>query len=130
MIKLEIVVPDRLVFSGEVDEITLPGAGGYLGILPQHAPLLSELQVGILSYRIGSEVTRLFCRAGFAEVLSDKVTVLADTALTSEEIDADQARQDKENAEKILASNDLDTDYEEAMHLLEQAEVRLQLLVD
>jgi F-type H+-transporting ATPase subunit epsilon len=52
MIKLEIVVPDGLVFSGEVDEVTLPGAGGYLGILPQHAPLLSELRVGILSYRM------------------------------------------------------------------------------
>ncbi len=128
MIKLEVVVPDGLLFSGEVDEVTLPGAGGYLGILPQHAPLLSELRVGILSYRVGAEVTELFCRAGFAEVLADKVTVLSEAAESADQVDADQARQDKEQAQQVLAANDPDTDYDEAMLLLEQAETRLQLL--
>ena len=128
MIKLEIVVPDGLVFSGEVDEVTLPGVGGYLGILPQHAPLLSGLRVGILSYRVGSDVAELFCRAGFAEVLADKVTVLAEAVESADQVDADQAREDKEQAERVLASNDPDTDYDEAMLLLEQAEARLQLL--
>ncbi len=128
MIKLEVVVPDGLVFSGEVDEVTLPGAGGYFGILPQHAPLLSELRVGILSYRVGSDVTELFCRAGFAEVLADKVTVLAEKAESADQVDADQAREDKEQARRVLAANDPDTDYDEAMLLLEQAETRLQLL--
>lgn len=128
MIKLEIVVPDGLVFSGEVDEVTLPGAGGYLGILPQHAPLLSELRVGILSYRVDSDVTKLFCRSGFVEVLADKVTALAEAAERIDQIDADQAREDKEQAERVLAANDPDTDYDETMLLLEQAEARLQLL--
>ena len=128
MIKLEIVVPDGLVFSGEVDEVTLPGAGGYLGILPQHAPLLSELRVGILSYRVGADVTEFFCRAGFAEVLADKVTVLAESAESADQVDADQAQEDKEQAQRVLAANDPDTDYDEAMLLLEQAEARLQLL--
>ena len=128
MIKLEIVVPDGLVFSGEVDEVTLPGVGGYLGILPQHAPLLSGLRVGILSYRVGSDVAELFCRAGFAEVLADQVTVLAEAVESADQVDADQAREDKEQAERVLAANDPDTDYDEAMLLLEQAEARLQLL--
>ncbi len=128
MIKLEIVVPDGLVFSGEVDEVTLPGAGGYLGILPQHAPLLSELRAGILSYRVGADVTEFFCRAGFAEVLADKVTVLAEAAESADQVDADQAQEDKEQAQRVLAANDPDTDYDEAMLLLEQAEARLQLL--
>ena len=128
MIKLEIVVPDGLVFSGEVDEVTLPGAGGYLGILPQHAPLLSELRVGILSYRVGEDLTELFCRAGFAEVLADTVTVLAEAAERSDQVDADQAREDKEQAQRVLAANDPDTDYDETMLLLQQAEARLQLL--
>ena len=128
MIKLEIVVPDGLVFSGEVDEVTLPGAGGYLGILPQHAPLLSELRVGILSYRVGEDLTELFCRSGFAEVLADKVTVLAEAAESADQVDADQARQDKDQAQRVLAANDPDTDYDETMLLLEQAEARLQLL--
>ena len=128
MIKLEIVVPDGLVFSGEVDEVTLPGAGGYLGILPQHAPLLSELRVGILSYRVNSDVTEFFCRSGFAEVLADKVTILAEAAERADQVDADQARQDRDQAQRVLAANDPDTDYDETMLLLEQAEARLQLL--
>ncbi len=128
MIKLEIVVPDGLVFSGEVDEVTLPGAGGYLGILPQHAPLLSELRVGILSYRVNSDVTELFCRSGFAEVLADKVTILAEAAESADQVDADQARRDKGEAQRVLAADDPDTDFDETMLLLEQAEVRLQLL--
>ena len=128
MIKLEIVVPDGLVFSGKVDEVTLPGAGGYLGILPQHAPLLSELRVGILSYRVDSDITELFCRSGFVEVLVNKVTVLAEVAESADQVDADQAREDKEQAERVLKANDPDTDYDETMLLLEQAEARLQLL--
>ena len=128
MIKLEIVVPDGLIFRGEVDEVTLPGAGGYLGILPQHAPLLSELRVGILSYRVDSDITELFCRSGFVEVLVNKVTVLAEVAESADQVDADQAREDKEQAERVLKANDPDTDYDETMLLLEQAEARLQLL--
>ena len=126
-INLEIVTPDKLFFSGEVDEVMVPGAEGALGILPGHAPLLSELKVGILSYKVGSQETQLSCGWGFVEVLSDSVAVLAEIAETREEIDVERAEQDKIRAESLLKSKDPMTDYEEAMRLLQHALTRLEV---
>ena len=95
-IQLEIVAPDRLVFSGEVQEVTIPGAEGYLGILPGHAPLLSELKTGIISYPEDGDRVQLFCSSGFAEVLPDRVIVLAEEVESPEMIDGAQARADRE----------------------------------
>jgi F-type H+-transporting ATPase subunit epsilon len=127
-IQLEIVAPDRLVFSGEVQEVTIPGAEGYLGILPGHAPLLSELKTGIISYPEGEDRARFFCSSGFAEVLPDRVIVLAEEVEAPEEIDGTQARADREQAEQVLRSRDPGTDYGAALILLEQASARLQLV--
>lgn len=127
-LQLEIVAPDRLVFSGEVGEVTIPGAEGYLGILPGHAPLLSELKTGVISYPEGEDRVQLFCSSGFAEVLPDRVIVLAEQVASPEEIDASQARADKEKAQEMLRSRDPGTDYQAALILLDQASTRLQLV--
>ena len=127
-IQLEIVAPDRLVFSGEVREVTIPGAEGYLGILPGHAPLLSELKTGIISYPEGEDRVELFCSSGFAEVLPGRVIVLAEEVESPEMIDGDQARADREEAEQLLRSRDPGTDYAAALTQLEQASARLQLV--
>ena len=127
-IQLEIVAPDRLVFSGEVQEVTIPGAEGYLGILPGHAPLLSELKTGIISYPEGGDRVQLFCSSGFAEVLPDRVIVLAEEVESPDQIDGAQARADREKAQRMLRSRDPGTDYGAALTLLEQASARLQLV--
>jgi F-type H+-transporting ATPase subunit epsilon len=126
-IQLEIVTPDRLLFVGEVDAVTVPGAEGYLGILPGHAPLLSELRIGVISFRRGMRESRLFCGWGFVEVLSDQVSVLAESAQAPEDIDVDKARADKEEAERLLRSKSPDTDYAGAMTRLEAATTRLEV---
>ncbi|HEY3132290.1 MAG TPA: F0F1 ATP synthase subunit epsilon [Acidobacteriota bacterium] len=126
-IKLEIVTPDRLYFSGEVDEVSVPGVEGYLGILPGHAPLLSELKIGEIMYRQGELRTYLFCSWGFVEVLPDRVSVLAEAAQHPEEIDVARAQEEKEQAEQQLKSKDPDTDFEGARIALESATARLQV---
>ncbi len=126
-INLEIVTPERLLFSGEVDEVNVPGAEGYLGILPGHAPLLSELRIGMISYRQGNEEFYLFCSWGFAEVLPDRVSVLADAAETPDRIDIERVRSERDKAEKLLRTLDEDIDYARAMDALQQAEVQLEL---
>src|SRR5512135_3412299 len=86
-IQLVIVTPERNLVSQEVDEVTLPGVEGYLGILPGHTPLLTSLNIGEIKYRHGSTVKYLFVSWGFVEVLPDRVTILADVAEPSEDID-------------------------------------------
>lgn len=127
-LQLEIVSPDRLLYSGDVQEVTIPGMEGYLGILPGHAPLLSELRTGIISYSHSQGEAQLFCLSGFAEVLPERVIVLAEQVEFPEEIDDSRARADKEKAEEILKSRDPEADYEHALTLLEQASIRLQLV--
>lgn len=126
-IELEIVTPERLIFSGAVDEVNVPGAEGYLGILPGHAPLLSELRIGVISYRQGSQESHLFCSWGFAEVLPDRVSVLAEMVEFPDQIDVERAREQRDEAEKRLRSMDEDVDYVQTMDALQQAEVQLEL---
>jgi F-type H+-transporting ATPase subunit epsilon len=127
-IDLEIVTPERQLFCGEVDVVYIPGKEGYMGILPGHAPLLSELKLGVISYEVGGQKHRLFCGWGFAEVLSGQVSVLAEKAELPHEIDADQAREDKERAESLLHSKSAETDFQAALELWESAAARLETL--
>ena len=90
--KLEVVTPDKLVVDDSAEELQLPGKRGYLGILPGHAPLITELDVGELTYRRGDSTTRLCLAWGFAEVLPDRVTILAETAERLEDIDVARAQ--------------------------------------
>ena len=123
-INLEVVTPERQMFCGEVEEVSIPGKEGYLGILPGHAPLLSEVKTGVISYRVGEEEKRLFCGWGFAEILSDKVSILAEKAALPDEIDVSQAKEDREKADTLLRTKA--TDYKEALELWESAVARLQ----
>ena len=127
-INLEIVTPERQLFCGEVDIVYVPGKAGYMGILPGHAPLLSELKVGVLSYKAAEKEYRLFCGWGFAEVLSDRVSILAERAELPEEIDAEQAREDRERADGLLKSTSTSTDFKSALELWESAVARLETI--
>lgn len=127
MIRLEIVTPDRLLFGGDVESVTVPGAEGYLGILPGHAPLLSELKIGVISYRVEGEESHLFCSWGFVEVLPDRVSILAEVAERPREIDVARAREEKARAEQLLRSKDPAVDYAEAVLLLEKATTQLDV---
>jgi F-type H+-transporting ATPase subunit epsilon len=126
-IQLEIVTPERLVVQDAVTEVQIPGKNGYLGILPGHAPLITELSVGELSYRINGLSHYLAMAWGFAEVLPTRVTILAETAERAEDIDVERARRAKEKAEQMLHSNDPNTDFARALEALKHAEVRLDV---
>ena len=100
---LEIVTPDRAITYEKVDEVQIPGADGYFGVLPGHTPLLASLQVGTLWYRKGTEKTYVSVAFGFAEVLPDRVTILARIAEKADEIDVDRATAQLKRAEAELA---------------------------
>jgi F-type H+-transporting ATPase subunit epsilon len=99
---LEVVTPDRSVLSQDVEDVVLPSMEGYLGVLPGHAPLLAQLDVGEVSYRVGKERRFLAISGGYAEVLRASVSVLARTAERSEEIDVSRAKKAKERAQSQL----------------------------
>ena len=127
---LEIVTPDHALTHEEVDEVQMPGTEGYLGILPGHTPLLTSLRVGSLWYRKGTEKHYLSIAFGFAEVLPDRVRLLAQFAERAEEIDLRRAEEAKRRAEGRLqaartgASN---IDMERARVALMKALSRLQV---
>jgi F-type H+-transporting ATPase subunit epsilon len=99
---LEIVTPSRRVVEVEVDEVRLPGALGEMGVLPGHIPLLTALAAGPLTYFEGSAVTRYAVQGGFAEVLPDRVTILATVAKTADDIDLVAAKNRLEEAQVKL----------------------------
>jgi F-type H+-transporting ATPase subunit epsilon len=126
-IHLVIVTPDRQLFSGLVDQVTIPSSQGYLGILPGHAPLLAELGIGNISYQIAGQTEQLFCSWGFAEVLPDRVVLLAQSAETASEIDLNRAEQAKSRAERRLTSKDPSLDFARAELALLRALSRLDI---
>ena len=125
--KLEIVTPEKKVVNTMAEEMQIPGKNGYLGILPGHAPLITELAVGEITYRENSTEQRLAVAWGFAEVLPDKVTILAETAERPQEIDVARAEKAKARAEELLKSNNPDVDYDRAEDALERAETRIKV---
>jgi F-type H+-transporting ATPase subunit epsilon len=125
--QLEIVTPSRLLVKDAAEEAQIPGATGYLGILPGHAPLLTELGVGEISYKSGGTMHTLAVAWGFAEVLPDKVTILAEAAERPQEIDVARAQKAKERAEQRLESNAAEVDYARAEDALRRAETRLDV---
>jgi F-type H+-transporting ATPase subunit epsilon len=126
-IQLEIVTPDRQVVHESVTSVTVPGKNGYLGILPGHAPLLSELKTGELSYTHEGKSHYLAVCWGFAEVLPGRVIVLAHTAERAEEIDRARAERALERAqERLKQVSDPTIDAERAREAYERALARLQ----
>lgn len=122
---LEIITAERQVYSDEVDAVVAPGIEGQLGILPHHAPLMTVLQPGELLIRKGGEEAFLAVTGGFMEVLGNKVTVLADAAERSEEIDEQRAQQAVERAQERIRNRDSDQQLEEALRSLRRAQVRV-----
>jgi F-type H+-transporting ATPase subunit epsilon len=125
-IQLEIVTPERLVVNEAVEYIEIPGKTGYLGVLPGHAPLISELAAGELTYRMGNQTKRVAVAWGFAEVLQAKVTILAETAERAEDIDTARAEAAKRKAEAELQKAGPEGN-EEAKAALERATARLEV---
>jgi F-type H+-transporting ATPase subunit epsilon len=125
--QLEIVTPEKKVVETRAEEAQIPGKNGYLGIMPGHAPLITELSVGEIIYRENATEQRLAVAWGFAEVLPDKVTILAETAERPSEINVERARKAKERAEQRLTSGDPNVDVERALDSLHRAEARLDV---
>ena len=125
-IELQIVTPDKLLVREQVDEVEIPGTEGYFGVLPGHTPMLASLAVGEMWYRKGQEKTYLSLAFGFAEVLPDRVTILAQIAERAEEIDPARAEEAKKRAE-VRLQQAKDVDYERARAALQKALVRLHV---
>jgi len=128
-IELVVVTPEKQLLRQSTKEVQLPGAEGYLGILPGHAPLITELGIGELSYHdaSGKESAHVAIIRGFAEVLPDRVTVLAETAEFAAEIDVARAEAAKARAEQRLASGDTNIDWDRVTVSLQRALIRIQV---
>jgi len=126
-IELEIVTPEKQVVRDQVDEIQIPGKAGFLGVLPGHAPLITELAVGEISYRKGGQTTYLSVAWGFAEVLPNKVTILAETAERAEDIDVARAKQALEAAQARLAAADSEEKVDQELAAVRRAETRIDV---
>ncbi|MCE5263908.1 MAG: F0F1 ATP synthase subunit epsilon [Deltaproteobacteria bacterium] len=99
---LEIVTPENLTFRGVVEEVTIPGSEGEFGVLRGHAPLLSAVDVGELSFTQERKKSHYAVNTGYAEVTASKVTVLVETAERSDQIDLERARRAKQRAEELM----------------------------
>jgi F-type H+-transporting ATPase subunit epsilon len=126
-ILLEVVTPERQLIHERVDGVQLRGRDGYLGVLPRHAPLITELGSGLMSVRQGAETHVLTIFRGWAEVLGDRIIVLAEAGERAEEIDVERASAARDRAQKRLANpKDPDLDWTRATLALQRALIRLQ----
>ena len=126
-IQLEIVTPERLVVNDSASEIQVPGSSGYLGILPGHAPLITELGAGEIAYRADGQSHRFCVAWGFAEVLQDRVTVLAETVEPVAEIDVPRAQRALASAEESLKSAQTEDDFANATAKIRVAQARIDV---
>jgi F-type H+-transporting ATPase subunit epsilon len=129
MIKLEIVTPEKKVFDETVDSVTVPTATGEVGILPNHAPLISALKSGILSFANKGASEKMVVSGGFVEVSANKVSVLTDVAERAGEIDVEAARLELGEAQKALGGtfSGTEEEFEAEKERLERAQARLAL---
>ena len=128
-LKLRIITPERVVFDEEnIDSVTLPGVLGEMTILPQHAPIMTELRPGPVLFRRAGEEVDLALSGGFMEVRDDTVIVLADTAERSDEIDLSRAEEARRKAQEELTDRQGTVDIARAMAALERAQARLRVV--
>ena len=125
--QLEIVTPEKLVVRETAEEVQIPGRNGYIGVLPGHAPLITELGAGEISYRSSGQLHRFSVAWGFAEVLPDKVTVLAETVERANEIDVNRAQQSLKQAEDSMRSAQTEEDFATAQSKIERAQARIEV---
>jgi F-type H+-transporting ATPase subunit epsilon len=126
-LRLQIVSADKSLVNEMVDEVEIPGADGYFGVLPGHTPLLALLGAGEMWYRRGTTTHHLVIAFGFAEVQPDSVTILAQIAERADEIDIARAEAAKRRAEERLAKPTVDMDFERARLALLKSLIRLQV---
>lgn len=129
MLKLEIVTPERKVVDAEVESVTVPTASGEAGIMSAHAPLISALKPGVLSYSLKGNVEKLAVSTGFVEVSNDLVSVLTDFAESAEDIDTAAAKTDRDEAEKelVAASSSPADETEDIRERIDHANARLSV---
>jgi F-type H+-transporting ATPase subunit epsilon len=125
-ILLEVVSPQRMVYKEEVDAFTIPGTLGYLGILPNHAPIISSLNIGVLSVKRDGQEDKIALNGGFLEVSQNKAVVLAETAEVACDIDLKRAEAAKERAEQRLAKSSDEVDLLRAEMALKRALTRIK----
>ena len=127
-LRLEFVTPAQVIVADEVDEVQLPGSEGSFGVLPGHAPMLAALTTGLMWSRKGTDKKYAFIAAGFAEVLPDRVSILARVAERAEDTDIERAEADKRQAEAELAKpGAVDVDLQRARLAILQATARLDI---
>lgn len=125
-IYLEVVTPEKMVFSGMIESIIVPAALGYLGVLKNHAPLVTALQIGVITFRYDGKPHRMAISGGFMEVMQNKVVILADTAEMGEQIDLQRATEAKERAARRLQEKTPDLDVLRAEMALRRAVSRIK----
>ncbi len=126
-ILLEVVTPEHLLFSKQVEEVIAPGTDGEFGVLPGHAPFLTTLTIGELQYKLDNVWHYMSVLWGYAEVNQTKVTILAEVAEKAEDIDVDRAAQKVAEAEERLKTGGLPSDLKEAQISLEKARLRKKI---
>ena len=125
--QLEIVTPEKMVVRDSAEELQIPGRNGYVGILPHHAPLITELGAGEISYRSDGQTHRFSVAWGFAEILPDRVTVLAETVERAGEINVSRAQDDLKQAEESLKSAHTEEASAAANAKMSRAQARLEV---
>jgi F-type H+-transporting ATPase subunit epsilon len=125
LLALEVATPERQLVREEVTEVQIPGKSGYLGVLPGHAPLISELGTGFLSYSAGNGKRYLSVQGGFVEVLPDHVRVLANSAERAEEIDVERARAELKRAQEQIVNPAVGVDPAVSLDALAWAQARV-----
>lgn len=125
--QLEIVTPEKLVVRETAEEVQIPGRNGYIGVLSGHAPLITELGAGEISYRSGGQLHRFSTAWGFAEVLPNKVTILAETVERAKEIDVNRALQSLKEAGDSMRSAQTEEEFATAQSKIERAQARIEV---
>ena len=126
-IKIDIVTPEKAIYSGEVDFAVIPGAMGELGVVPKHCPLLTTLQTGEIRLKKGDEVESIFVSGGFCEIMPDHITVLGDVAERADDIDSERAEEALARAEELMKSKDEKADISTAEATLRKSHIRLKI---
>ena len=125
-LKLDVAVPERRLIEDFVDEVQVAALDGYLGVLPGHAPLMTRLGIGVLTFKKGPETRYMAVHGGLMEVLPEHVRVLADRAEWAEEIDVKRAELSRQRATDMLQRHDNEIDVEEAQEAILRAQARLE----
>ena len=129
MLKLEVVTPEKKVVDETVESVTIPTTNGEIGVLTNHAPLISALKSGVMAYTKGGAAEKMVISGGFVEVSNNSVSVLTDVAETPSEVNIEAARTERDQLEKNLGAwNGSQEDFEVEKEKLERAQARLQLV--